>query len=99
MSNINDKMRHWQNTLDGGGADDLRRALGEATAQVRALLSEAKTSAEGQREAIDPTASHYLRMCATVDMLKANMESAEQAGRKTMSLTTLKKILEAGQDA
>lgn len=95
MSNINDKMRHWQNTLDGGGADDLRRALGEMLEQFRqALANEPPTPTEA-----DETASHYLRMCATVDMLKANMKSAEQAGRKTMSLTTLKKILEAGQDA
>lgn len=93
--NINDKMRQWQDVVAGGGAAELRRALGEAIQQIRQQVARQP----GPDDKPDLTAAHYLEVCATVDAIRGSVEASERAGRKTMALTVLKDLLGGKADA
>jgi hypothetical protein len=87
--NIDQKMRAWQDVQDGGGAGDLRRALGEALDQLRHQLA----SVPAPAEELNLTGAHYLKVCATVDAIKGTVEAHQRAGRKRMDLKVLEDLL------
>lgn len=87
--NIYDKLREWQNTRDGGGAGDLRRALGETLEQIRQAVA-SEPAPEGKP---DPTAAHYLEVCATVDAIKGTVEEHRKAKRLRVDRKVLEQLL------
>jgi hypothetical protein len=90
--NIDDKIRKWQDAREGGGAGDLRRALGEALDQLRLTLEPVR-QALADEPAPDLTAAHYLEVCATLEALRGTLEESKRAGRKRVDLTVLEEIL------
>jgi hypothetical protein len=95
MTNIDDKIRKWQDAREGGGAGDLRRALGEALDQIRLNLEPIRQAVASEPAPAEPdlTAAHYLEVCAKLDALTASVEESKRAGRKRVDLTVLEEIL------
>ena len=89
MTNLNDKMRQWQDAYDSGGHTEVRTALRETLAQFRHHLE----NPAGAPEVPDLTAKHYLEVCAQVDAIRGSIEESEKAGRKRIDLSVLKEIL------
>lgn len=90
MSNINDEMRAWQNTLDGGTIVEVRKAAHEILAQLRHTVNHPVLV---DVEPLDITAKHYQQVCATVDNLTSTLEMCDNAKRKTIAVSTLREIL------
>lgn len=88
--NVQQQMRAWQDTLDGGSIVDVRKAAVEILAQLRHTVNNPAPAADLHQ---DITAKHYQEVCATVDALTGTLEMCDNAKRKTIAVSTLREIL------
>lgn len=93
MSNLNDQMRKWRDSLDCGDYKEVRQAAREILAQLQHHLENPEPEVEVDTAAADMTAAHYLEVCAKLDALTRTLEEWEKAKKKTIAVSALRDIL------
>jgi len=92
VMNINDQMRAWQDTLDGGSIVEVRRAAVEILAQLRHTL-ENPTPPEGTGWVEDFTGKHYQEVSAMVDNVRGTLAEWEKNKKKTILVSIVREIV------
>ena len=94
--NIDQQMRAWQDTLDGGSIVDVRKAAVAILAQLRHTLAN-PAPPEGTGRVEDFTGKHYQEVCAIVDNLRGTLGEWEKAKKKTIAVSVLRDIVGAAE--
>lgn len=94
--NIQDQMRAWQDTLDGGSIVEVRRAAVEILAQLRHTL-ENPTPPEGTGWVEDFTGKHYQEVSAMVDNVRGTLDEWERNKKKTILVSIVREIVRTAE--